>query len=57
MSTRCTPSSSARKLFHDDLINQLKGATTKEQAILIIKNMHNTHVVDYASKKPKLKNH
>ena len=49
--------SSASKLFHDDLINQLKNATTKEQAKNIITTMHNNHVIGYNSEKVTLKTH
>lgn len=49
--------SSASKLFHDDLIDQLKSATTKEQAKNIITDMHNNHVIGYNSKKVTLNTH
>jgi RHS repeat-associated protein len=36
--------SSASKYFHDDLIEQLKGAKSKKAARKIIRTMHNTHM-------------
>jgi len=43
--------SSASKLFHDDLIRQLKNSTTKKEAMQIIDDMHKKHVIGYNSKK------
>lgn len=37
-------SSSASKRFHDTLINQLKGAKTKEEALGIINKNHDNHM-------------
>lgn len=43
--------SRASKLFHDDLIRQLRNAKTKKEAMQIIENMHREHITGYNSKK------
>ena len=43
--------STASSLFHQDLIAQLKVAKTKTEALRIIEDMHEKHVVGYKSKK------
>lgn len=43
--------SRASKLFHDDLIRQLRNAKTKKEAKHIIINMHEQHISGYKHKK------
>ncbi|RHC69297.1 type IV secretion protein Rhs, partial [Bacteroides uniformis] len=43
--------SQASKLFHDDLIRQLRNAKSKKEAKNIIEDMHKKHVTGYQNKK------